>query len=326
METKEFKNLLKMLENLNTQQDRLLREQLEAQAEKKHVSRLLETPYEVIKCPHCESKNIRRWGKRNDLQRYRCKDCKRTFNSLTNTPLARLRRKGHWINYAECLKEGMSIRKSAKTCDIHPNTAFRWRHRFLQNATVIKPQLLEGIVEAYESFFRYSEKGSKSLNRPARKRGRLKRTEHIKQKFVCVMVSRDRHKNTLDSILNKLQAKGISSTLKEHLSKDALFCSDSRAAYLKFTQGNAIRHGKLNLSKGEQVKKDIVHLRHVIHYQNQLKHWILYHFRGVATKYLNNYLSWHRELDEFNFNITPKTLLLRAKSPDIYQHQPQMVT
>jgi transposase-like protein len=54
----------------------------------------------------------------------------KTFNSLKKTPLAGLRRKGHWLNYSECLKEGLTIREAAKRCGIHRNTSFRWRHRF----------------------------------------------------------------------------------------------------------------------------------------------------------------------------------------------------
>src|SRR5271157_5656818 len=40
-------------------------------------------------CPYCTSHEFVSWGRANALQRFRCKNCGRTFNALTNTPLAR---------------------------------------------------------------------------------------------------------------------------------------------------------------------------------------------------------------------------------------------
>jgi DNA-directed RNA polymerase subunit RPC12/RpoP len=45
-----------------------------------------------IGCPHCASRAIVHWGKASALPRYRCKGCQRTFNALTKTPLAGLRK------------------------------------------------------------------------------------------------------------------------------------------------------------------------------------------------------------------------------------------
>ncbi len=39
-------------------------------------------------------------------------------------------------------------------------------------------------------------------------------------------------------------------------------------------------------------------------------------FHGVATKYLDNYVSWFREFDEFGDLLTPLILLLRDKWGD----------
>ena len=104
--------------------------------------------------------------------------------------------------------------------------------------------------------------------------------------------------------------------------KDALFCSDSKSAYFKFTNENNIKHGYLNISKGETVKKNIIHIKNANFYQRSLKDWIMNHFKGVATKYLDNYLSWFRELDEFKEDLKPVTVLLRAKSGGKYKLQP----
>ena len=45
-------------------------------------------------------------GPRDGLRRYRCRTCRRTFNALTGTSLARLRKKECWLAYGEALAAG----------------------------------------------------------------------------------------------------------------------------------------------------------------------------------------------------------------------------
>lgn len=109
-------------------------------------------------CPKCSKEHIVRWGSASKLQRYRCQDCKVTFNVLTSTPLARLRHQDKWLCYSQQLSEGRSIRCSAGTCGVHNTTSFRWWHRFLAEPGTHKSEQLKGIVEADETFFRESFK------------------------------------------------------------------------------------------------------------------------------------------------------------------------
>jgi transposase-like protein len=62
----------------------------------------------------------------NDLQRYRCCSCGRTFNDLTGTPLARLRHKAKWLAYSQVLLDSLPVRTAADRVGVHRNTAFRW--------------------------------------------------------------------------------------------------------------------------------------------------------------------------------------------------------
>jgi transposase-like protein len=110
-------------------------------------------------CPHCAGREIVGWGRSNGLLRFRCKSCGRTFNALTKTPMAHLRKKERWLDHAQAMIEGMSLAKTAKLCGVHPTTAFRWRHRFLRAPADDKPRTLSGIVEADETFILESFKG-----------------------------------------------------------------------------------------------------------------------------------------------------------------------
>ena len=83
-------------------------------------------------CPHCASREIVGWGRSDGLLRFRCKSCGRTFNALTKTPMAHLRKKEKWLDHARAMIEGKSLAKTAQLCGVHPTTAFRSRHRFLR--------------------------------------------------------------------------------------------------------------------------------------------------------------------------------------------------
>ncbi|MCT4615405.1 MAG: hypothetical protein N4A49_11080 [Marinifilaceae bacterium] len=138
MKNIEFRKLIDRIDKINNLEFRLLKEKVEQRIYSKRVSYILETPLSELKCPFCNHSNFIKWGKRSDLQRYKCKNCRKTFNSLTKTPLARLRRKGHWLDYCNCLKYGYTVRGAAAECGINKNTSFRWRHRFLTNSKFIK--------------------------------------------------------------------------------------------------------------------------------------------------------------------------------------------
>ncbi len=60
----------------------------------------------------------------------------------------RYSRKDRWFDQARALIEGESLAKAADRCQIHPSTAFRWRHRFLAALNLDKPKSLSGIVAA----------------------------------------------------------------------------------------------------------------------------------------------------------------------------------
>jgi len=168
-----FSKLVLQLDDLTDKQNQELQDLLTGQEPVIKIIRELEHRLiEEPECPHCHGSIINRHGKKDNMQRYLCKNCKKTFTATTNTPLAHLRFKDKWINYIEGMLESKPLRQSAKENDINLKTAFKWRHRFLQLPAELKAKMLEGIVEADETFFAYSEKGNKKLTRKARKRGK----------------------------------------------------------------------------------------------------------------------------------------------------------
>lgn len=161
---------------------------------------LKQTAQAWLHCPDCRLQHIHRHGQENGLQRYRCVPFGPPLNALIGSPLARLRHKQRWLDYADCLLNSFSVRKAAEHVDIHRNTSFRWHHRFLALAKTDRPRRLHGIAEGYELYILESQKGSRHLTRPARRRGANAARRGISGEQVCILVARDRTGQTLDFV------------------------------------------------------------------------------------------------------------------------------
>ena len=90
---------------------------------------------EARRCPHCASEGAVSRGMARGLRRYQCKDCGRTFNALTGTPLSGLHHKKRWLSFGASLA---TVKASAARCDVAVSTAFRWRHRFRRRRGAIR--------------------------------------------------------------------------------------------------------------------------------------------------------------------------------------------
>jgi transposase-like protein len=99
-------------------------------------------------CPHCHFTRVHRCGQASGLQRWRCLACRRSFNALTGTPLARLRKREAWLPYLQCVLESRTVRDAAQQVGVHRTTSFRWRHRFVPGAARERPSQLAAIAEA----------------------------------------------------------------------------------------------------------------------------------------------------------------------------------
>jgi transposase-like protein len=259
-------------------------------------------------CPRCQGKQLYRHGTKSGLQRFRCRACGRTFNSLTGTPLARLRHKDKWLDFSDCMLDSRTVRKAAACVGVAKNTSLRWRHRFLKLTKADRPARLNGIAEADETFLLESQKGARNLQRPARKRGGKASKRGISKEQVCILVARDRSGNTVDFVTGRGPVTVVQLTehLRPVLAPDTLLVTDANKAYQAFARQEGISHEYVNLSAGERVR-GAVHVQNVNGYHSRFHKW-LRRFNGVATHYLRNYLGWCWAIDLERIR-TPQTLL-----------------
>ena len=274
---------------------------------------MIETRFAVEPCcGHCKSREFGTWGHANGLRRYKCKDCNRTFNALTGTPLAQLHRRDAWLDYARALVDRTSLRKAAVRANVCLGTSFLWRHRFLKAAKDKRPSMVTGIVEADETFILKSAKGSKRLiGRAPRKRGgKAKKPGLSTDEHDCILIVRDRHGTTTDGILPNLEGRTFEAALAPVVAKDALLVSDGRAAYGAFADEHGLLHISLNASKGERAYEGY-HIQNVNAYISRFKGWMA-PFKGVASWYLPSYLGWRRMIERDGEMLTPRHCLAAA--------------
>lgn len=247
-------------------------------------------------CCHCASRQVIKNGRANGLQRYRCRACQRSFNALTGTPLARLHLRGKWLDQVAALRDSLSLNEVAERIQVARSTAFRWRHRFLAVPQTVQAQALIGIAEADETYFLRSCKGQRhGLNRAPRGRGGTAKQRGLGCEQVPVLIARDRSGGTANFVLEAATAAIIGATLKPILPNDTVLCTDGSGTLAAVARLLGVEHHAINLSAGFRVK-GAWHVQNINAFNSRLRGW-LRRFKGVATKYLANYLGWFRTLD-----------------------------
>lgn len=262
-------------------------------------------------CPHCGCARKHRCGQASGLQRFRCLGCRRSHNALTATPLARLRKKECWLAYLQCVLESRTVREAAQSVGVDRTTSFRWRHRFVAGAMRERPPTLYAIVEADETYRLESQKGSRSLTRPPRKRGGVARRRGIHREHDCLLVARDRSGRTLDFHPGRgpVTVLQLQRCLTSVLPADVLLISDGALAYRRFATDAGITHEWVNVKAGER-SRGAIHIQNVNSWHSRFKGWLV-RFRGVASRYLIHYSGWQRMLDARRLT-TPAHLLCAA--------------
>ncbi len=265
-------------------------------------------------CPYCAAAHLVRNGHANGLQRYRCQGCRRTFNALTGTALARLHHRGKWLNQSVALAEGQTLRQVARQLNIALSTAHRWRHRFLCQPGVERVAALRGIAEADETYFLHSHKGQRRLDRPARRRGGKASTRGLAPDLVPVLVARDRSGQTANLMLPSTRATDMASALRPILPTDTILCTDGSSALASAARSLGVEHHAINVSAGCRVR-GAWHIQNVNAFDSRLKLW-MHRFKGIATRYLTNYLGWFRALDRSaDIASSPALFLTLAVQP-----------
>ncbi|MGL4108447.1 transposase [Clostridium sp. LP20] len=223
-------------------------------------------------CPHCKSKSIIKYGNYKNGQRYKCKDCYKTFSKRTNTPWYYSKKSPYmWAKFIENMLKIDTLRNSAAKLKIDLTTAFYWRHKVLYAlASLLDPIKLAESVEMGKLLVKENFKGDKGA-------------QFKEKKFIWVIVASDNKEQVL--------AKAISKDVWNKRSfEENIYSRIDENSYLRtygdrFLKAIEIKHNK------EKTKEDYTMDKFLKEYVGELYSAML-SFHGVATKYLQHYMYW----------------------------------
>ncbi len=269
-------------------------------------------------CPHCGSlKYLKDGHEKNGVQRFQCKSCKRRFTPYTGTWLAKINKKEKLVPYIKLMHAGKSLDKIKDELTINKKTALDWRHKITSALQNTEGDRFKGITESDETFFLYSQKGSKQLSRKARKRGKEVSGRGIGDQQVATIVTMDRAKN-IDlkvACLGRITKKDIENAIGERVGTQTVLCTDGHASYKGFAMDNKLEHYVLKANIKQYTRNKVYHIQHVNSAHSRLKTWIDKVLHGVATKYLQDYLSWFRFKEKFKGGDMIKEIIKSALDP-----------
>jgi hypothetical protein len=99
-----------------------------------------------------------------------------------------------------------------------------------------------------------------------------------------------------------------------------VLCSDSYRSYGAFAKANTIPHKKFNASKGQRALDNVYHVQNVNNMDMRLRNF-MDSFKGVAAKYLQNYLNGFLVLEK----ITTVTAIAFAWNSLWYEYKQQLL-
>lgn len=217
-----------------------------------------------IYCPWCGSSEYSKNGRNKSVNgeekiRFKCKKCGKSFQAATESIFNSARISLATIrDIALCMIEGKTVRETAEICGVSVPTAFLWRHKFTDcladNAA--KPAAVQKQFEESEAtFFEVSYKG----NHEQRPGFAIPRFVMRKQNDENVAVQQIHHTGTSHRNPSLLEMPGN------------MISAGQLAGNFPFSPSGP----------------DLF-----INYGN-LHDWVNYDLKGVASKWLPNYIAWY---------------------------------
>lgn len=134
-------------------------------------------------CPHCNSSNIIKNGKKNNIAHFKCKNCNKQFTPFTNTILEKT--KIHWDIWVKVIQLVLNntpvehiqkiLVKDYHLYDLDYKSVFLWKHKIINALAQMPMPKLSGIIQVDETFFRETQKGSRKLESTVKGEKRLPR-------------------------------------------------------------------------------------------------------------------------------------------------------
>jgi len=238
-------------------------------------------------CPHCGSKDINKFGFFSGKQRYRCKDCKRTFNLYTKTLLSWSHYKDKWESFIHTMSQDMSLRKAELQVGVSYSALFYWRHKIMTILNEENDEKLHGVLELMNMKLKYLDKYRNIKEEEIYESG-------AQNVFFTFLYQRDYR---LESYIYK-ERKGVRlfiNDLSDNIDENSIICLHSNypfrypLIYKKVKIADKKDYKRVNYFNADNVKK----------YLGQFRCWMKM-FRGVSSKNLIKYSALFKSHKIFN--------------------------
>lgn len=268
-------------------------------------------------CPHCGSVHFIKHGFYSGIQRYRCKDCHKTFSKTTESLWYYSKKSSNlWVNFIGLFLQKKTLRQCADELNISLGTSFYWRHKVMNLLKVthmsgINPLNLKGDVFISAAVFQETEYNSViNFNMDyyfQEKRIILVAAKGEDDSMVVVPIGRRflLYKDFAEKIYNRIDRK---SYIVAYRNKHLL--------------GWAKKHNRRYRNKFRSNSDEW----RITKFYNNAKEWFS-SFKGIRTKYLESYISYFIlfNLDrcfkslEFTYSLVEKINFIKTKDIKLIQ-------
>ncbi|EKQ56767.1 MULTISPECIES: hypothetical protein [unclassified Clostridium] len=224
----------------------------------------------IESCPNCLGHKFIKYGSFKGIQRYKCKECKKTFSKTTNFIWSYSKKEPiKWIKFVEYVLERKSLRFCAKKLNISLVTAFYWRHKILHGLLFDSvPNQLIGNVYISKKLIPENFKGSRKIN------------THVRHNIWVVSA-----KGCEDSMIATSISKGFWDL--RSFNKKIYHLIDKKSYLVPYGDRYISLVAKSHNKEHTKKVKDEIKIKF---FSNNLEKW-LKKYHGIATKYLEEYLS-----------------------------------
>ncbi|NME83314.1 IS1 family transposase [Clostridium sp. SM-530-WT-3G] len=236
-------------------------------------------------CPHCNSTHFIKHGKYKGIQRYMCRECKRTFSSTTNSLWYYSKKDPTiWLKYIELFLQRKTLKECSQELTLNIATSFYWRHKILnilKSAHIygVNPEKFVGNASANTVYFQ--EKTPNSVIN-------FKLDPYQQQNYIIAVAARDSKDSMLIKPLSRFRLNLIQFNKKivgKLEPKTSIILNGKERFYKEISkEDNNI------IIKRKQIKSKVIDEK-IKFIKITLSGWFS-GFHGIATKYLEKYLPY----------------------------------
>lgn len=239
------------------------------------IKALYENKKENISCcPICGYSGYIKFGFYNGVQRYKCKnkECRKTFSLATGCVWSYSKKSlEKWCEFIELMIQKKTLRVCASKLNINLGTAFYWRHKIIHAMTLNNiPTMLFGNVHMTTIKMKENFKGSHDICTSERKRIWIISASGEEDLMMSIPICKD-----------LWNAEEFNKTIYTKINKTSYI----KPYYDRYIYAIAKKHNKYIAKIDEKIERKIQNIR------GSSSIWFE-GFRGIATKYLKEYLCW----------------------------------